>query len=103
VRRGRNEVPPTHEQVAEAIEEMRKSRGGVLRNLQSVELLMRSDAAEAVAFVDTTMKTVLGPPLVMAIDTIGVISPQVWYTVVAARVGDRDPNVRYAAAGALER
>lgn len=103
VERGNNTPPPTDQQVDEALKELKKSRGGILRNLQQVELLMRSDRADAIAFVDTTLKTVTGQPLATALDTIGVVSPPVWYGVLAARLEDRDETVRVAAAGGLER
>jgi HEAT repeat protein len=102
VERGNNDKPPSKEQVAEALKELKKSRGGILRNLQSVELLMRSDEPEAMAFVETTIKSIPGDTRGTAIDTIGVVSPKVWHTVVAPYLGDREEEVRLAAAGALE-
>jgi HEAT repeat protein len=103
VERGQNDTPPTAAEVEAALKELRKSRGGLLRNLQSVEVLMRSDAPEAIQFVDTTLKGIQATPLAAALDTIGVISPKAYHAVVTAHLGDRDDDVRYAAAGALER
>ncbi|HEU4419522.1 MAG TPA: hypothetical protein VFT55_11330, partial [Planctomycetota bacterium] len=54
VERGRNQTAPTKAQVAEALKELKKSRGGILRNLASFELVMRSDEPDAIAFVEAT-------------------------------------------------
>lgn len=102
VGRGANTPPPTKQQVEEALKTLKKSRGGVLRNLDQVELLLHSDDAAAIAFVDTTLRTVQGGPLAAALDSIGVVSPKVWHAVVTDRLDDRDANVRCAAARALE-
>lgn len=103
VERGQNQKPPTKAEVAEALKEVKKSRGGLLGNLKSVELLMRSDEPEAIAFVDSTLKGIPAGFVSGAIDTIGMISPKAYYAVVASWLGDRDEAVRYAAAGAIER
>ncbi len=102
VERGQNKPPPTKAQVADALKELKKSRGGMLRNLQSFELVMRSDEPEAIAYVDATLKAI--PPGFVAntIETIGQISPKAYHAVVTPYLGDRDENVRYAAAAAIE-
>lgn len=102
VERGQNTAPPSKAQVAEALKELKKSRGGMLRNLESVQLVMRSDEPEAIAFIDTTLKGLQGPMLKPGLDTIGLISPPAYHAVVAGHLDDRDEDVRYAAAGALE-
>jgi HEAT repeat protein len=71
-------------------------------NLKSIELLMRSDEPEAIAFVESTLKGIPAGFVSGAIDTIGQISPKAYHAVVASWLGDRDEAVRFAAAGALE-
>lgn len=103
VERGQNRQPPTKAQVAEALKEVKKSRGALLRNLQHVETLMRSDDPEAMAFVQTTLNGLQGEQLTMPIDTMGVVSPKAYHTVIAPYLADRDEAVRTSAAAALER
>jgi hypothetical protein len=102
VERGQNRQPPSKVQVDEALELVRKSRGGILRHLQQVDLLMRSDDPEAIQFVRATLNGLQGATVAGALDTIGVVSPKAYHVVVAAWLGDRDEAVRLAAAGALE-
>lgn len=102
VERGKNEKAPTKEQVAEALKELKKSRFGILRNLKSVELLMRSDEPDAIAFVETTMKTIPSGSRAGAIETIGLISPKAYHAVVTPYLSDREEDVRHAAAAAIE-
>lgn len=102
VRRGQNAPPPSKAEVAEALKLLKKSRGGLLRNLDSVQLVMRSDEPEAIAFVDATLKGIEGGPLKAAIDTIGLVSPPAYHGVVGGYLDARDDELRAAAAGALE-
>jgi len=102
VDRGKNQAPPTKEQVAQALKELKKSRGGILRNLASVELVMRSDEPDAIAFLEATLKGIQGGPLANALETIGQISPKAYHAVVTPYLGDRAEDVRYAAASAIE-
>lgn len=102
VERGQNTTPPTKAEVQEALKELKKSRGGILRNLDSVQLVMRSDEPEAVAYIEATLKGIQGAPLKTAIDTIGMTSPPAYHGVVGNYLDDRDEDVRHAAAGALE-
>jgi hypothetical protein len=102
VERGQNDTPPSKAEVAEALKELKKSRGGIMRHLDSVQLVMRSDEPDAIAFIETTLKGVQGAPRKSAIDTIGLVSPPGYHAVVSSYLGDRDEDLRYAAAGALE-
>jgi HEAT repeat protein len=102
VERGKNEKAPTKAEVAEALKELKKSRFGILRNLKSVELLMRSDEPDAIAFVESTLKTVPSGSRGGAIETIGLISPKAYHAVVAPYLSDREEDTRYAAAAAIE-
>lgn len=102
VERGQNRTPPTKAQVADALKELKKSRGGMLRNLGAVELLMRSDEPDAIAFIDATLKGIPGGFVANALETIGQISPKAYHAVVTPYLGDRNEDVRYAAAAAIE-
>ncbi|MFY9343902.1 MAG: HEAT repeat domain-containing protein [Planctomycetota bacterium] len=102
VERGQNEAPPGKEQVAQALKELKKSRGGILRNLSSFQLVLKSDEPDAMGYVTTTMKGIQGGPLANTLDAIGLVSPKAWHTVVTPCLGDRDEEVRLAAARALE-
>jgi tetratricopeptide (TPR) repeat protein len=99
---GQNQKPPTKEQIDEALKQLKKSRGGILRNLQHVDVLMRSDDPEAMQFVQSTLNGLPAGAVATSLDTIGVISPKAWHAVVTGYLGDRDESVRYAAAAALE-
>jgi hypothetical protein len=102
VERGQNAPAPSKAEVADALKELKKSRGGMLRNLDQVQIVMRSDEPEAIAFIDTTLKGLQGPMRKPGLDTIGLISPPAYHMVVAGYLDDRDEDVRCAAAGALE-
>jgi uncharacterized membrane protein YgcG len=103
VERGENGKPPTKGEVAEALKEVRKSRGGLLRNLGLVEVLMKSDDPEAVAFLETTLNGLEATWVAGALDTMGMISPKAYHALLASYLPSRDEAVRLAAAGALER
>jgi ribosomal 50S subunit-associated protein YjgA (DUF615 family) len=103
VERGQNERVPTAEEVEEALKELKKSRRGLWQNLDLVQKVMRSDDPEALKFVTTTLKGLQGRAFVVgAIDTIGLISPKAYHTVVSPYLGDREEDVRFSAAGAIE-
>ncbi|MBM4064005.1 MAG: hypothetical protein FJ265_23335, partial [Planctomycetes bacterium] len=103
VERGQNQVPPTKEQVADALKELKKARGAMLRNLELVGTLMRSDEPEAMAYVQNTMNGARQwGSLKLGLDTIGMVSPKVYHTMVAGYLGDREEDIRIASAAALE-
>ncbi|HEX6810502.1 MAG TPA: HEAT repeat domain-containing protein [Planctomycetota bacterium] len=102
VESGRNQAPPTKEQVAQALKELKKSRGGIFRNLSSVEVVMRSDEPDAIAYVEAMLKGIQGVHLANSLEAIGQTSPRVYHSVVTPYLGDRDEDVRYAAASAIE-
>ncbi len=103
VERGENGKPPTKEEVAEALKEVRKSRRGAFGNLAEIELLMRSDHPDAIGFIDSTLKGLQANWVTGALDTMGMISPKAYHTVIGGYLTNRDESVRFAAAGALER
>lgn len=103
VERGENGKPPTKEQVAEALKEVRKSRQGAMRNLAEIELLMKSDHPEAIAFIESTLNGLQATWIAGALDTMSMISPKAYHTVIGGYLPNRDDSVRLAAAGALER
>ena len=101
--RGQNQEPPTKAQVEAALKELRKARGGLLRGLQHIELLMRSDEPEAMQYVQSTLKGLQPEFARPGIDTMGLVSPKAYHTVITPYLADRDDDLRIAAAGALER
>ncbi|MFN8828006.1 MAG: HEAT repeat domain-containing protein [Planctomycetota bacterium] len=103
VERGENRKPPTKAEVAEALSEVKKSRGGMMRSLGHIETLMRSDEPDAVAYVATTVNGLQSAWLVGAIDSMGMISPKVHHGTILGHVADKDEAVRLSVAGALER
>ncbi len=103
VERGENGKPPTKEEVAEALKEVRKSRRGAFGNLAEIELLMKSDHPDAIGFIDSTLKGLQANWVTGALDTMGMISPKAYHTVIGGYLTNRDESVRFAAAGALER
>ncbi|MCU0862383.1 MAG: hypothetical protein MUC36_01205 [Planctomycetes bacterium] len=103
VERGQNGKPPTKEEVVEALKEVRKSRMAAMRNLAEIELLMKSDQPEAIGFVDSTLNGLQANWVAGALDTMGMISPKAYHTVIGGHLSHRDESVRLAAAGALER
>lgn len=102
VERGENQKPPTKAQVQEALKAVRKSFGAALRNLQQIELLLRSDEPEAVDYVESTLKGLSGAQVVPAIETMGVVSPKVYHRVLVGYLDAREVEVQKAAARALE-
>ncbi len=103
VERGENGKPPTKEEVAKALKEVRKSRRGAFGNLAEIELLMKSDHPDAIGFIDSTLKGLQANWVTGALDTMGMISPKAYHTVIGGYLTNRDESVRFAAAGALER
>ncbi|MBL8724290.1 MAG: HEAT repeat domain-containing protein [Planctomycetes bacterium] len=103
VERGRNDKPPTKAQVDEALKELKKSRRGILGNLEEFQIVMRSDEPEAVAFVTTTLNGLPERTVVPALSGIGLASPKAYHSVLVPYLGNRDEEVRFAAAQALER
>ncbi len=102
VERGENQKPPTKAQVQEALKTVRKSMGAALRNLQQVELLLRSDDKEAMDYVESTLSGLSGPQRLPAIETMGVVSPKAYHTLLVTYLTEREAEVRLATAGALE-
>lgn len=102
VEHGQNTAPPTKAEVDEALKELKKSRGGMMRNFKAYGVVMRSDNPEAIAFVDGTLKTIPGGALAGALETIGQLSPKAYHAVVSGHFGNRDEGVRVAAASAIE-
>lgn len=103
VERGRNQLPPTKAQVADALKELKKSRGGFLRNVELIGTLMRSDEPEAMAYVQNALGTARQfGSLKVSIDTIGMVSPKPYHTMVGGFLGEREDELRLAAAAALE-
>jgi hypothetical protein len=102
VERGQNRKPPTKADVDEALKEVRKARGGLLRSLDKIDVLLRSDEPAAIEFVEATLNGV--PPAMLAgsLDTIGLVSPKAYHALVASHTGHREEDVRKAAARALE-
>lgn len=103
VERGRNEKPPTKAQVDEALKELKKSRRGILGNLEEFRLVLRSDEPEAMAYVTATMNGLPERAALPAIQAMGLTSPKAYHSVLVPYLGHRDEELRFGAAHALER
>lgn len=100
--RGQNREPPTAAQVEEALRAVRKARGAVFANLQSIDLLLRSDDDEAMSYVEGTLNGLQTGWIETTLAAIGVNSPRAYHAVVAPYLAHREDGLRRAAAAALE-
>lgn len=103
VEKGKSTPPPTAEKVAEALKELKKARGDFWRSLSLADTLMRSTEPEGIAYLETSLRTLPAGAVAGALENLGRVSPKGWYTVAAGRLGERDDDLRAAAAGALEK
>lgn len=100
--RGQNREPPTEAQVDEALKAVRKARGAAFANLQSIELLLRSDEPDAISYVEGTLNGLQAGWIETTLTAIGANSPRAYHAIVAPYLAHREDDVRRTAAAALE-
>lgn len=97
------ETPPTSEEVAQAIKDLRSGRAGFREWRDKLPIIARSPDKEAIQFASGVLGSpwVRGERLAMLLQMIGRISPPEWHEAVSPFLGDQDSKVRLAAAMAL--
>lgn len=94
--------PPTKAEVAEALKEIKKSRGGFGKTMEHARLLMRSDDPEALKFGETTLRGLPGGTKGQILRGIGAASPRAWYAVLVPYLESSDAELRRSTAISLE-
>ncbi len=96
----RGTEPPSSEQVAEALAEIKKTKRGVSRHKDHFDMILRSPEKEAIKFVEVTLRS-RSSRAQRTLLKIGSLSPSCWWKLIVPYSSHKDPEVRAAAATAL--
>lgn len=99
---GETSPPPSKAEVAEALKEVKKGRGGYGGAMEQARVILRSDDPEALKWGQNTLRGLPGGMKGGVLRLIGASSPRAWHAVLAESLESPDPALRLSAAAGLE-
>lgn len=100
--RGETAPPPSKAEVAEALKEVKKGRGGFAAAMEHAQVILRSDDPEALKWGQNTLRGLPGGMKGNVLRMIGAGSPRAWHAVLAEHLDSPDTALRLSAAAGLE-